>query len=280
MSDKVENYELMFAVYGTEEGAGAAADALRAMDKSNVVHVIDAATLVKDSEGNTTVKQESLPTVKKGLGVGALIGGAVGLLFPPSIIAAAALGAGVGAGSAKLAQMALENPELQEAANNLEPGSSAFIAIVDNTWVSQMAEVIKGYDNLAEATLGADAAGVIGTLETEDGAAVYGSASTDDAAMDFVAATDGDVVAGRATATAIGEDGTVVAREVAGVAATDEDGNVAAITSDTIAAVDADGNAVVAQAVDGGVVPAEALEAGDDSANDGSSDGTDDSDAS
>lgn len=266
MGDKVENYELMFAVYGTEDGAGKAADALRAMDKSKVVNVIDAATLVKDAEGNTTVKQESLPTVKKGLGVGALIGGAVGLLFPPSIIAAAAIGAGVGAGSAKLAQMALDNPELKEAADNLEPGSSAFIAIVDNTWVQQMQEVIAGYDNLAAQTLDAEASGVIGTLETEAGAAVYGSASTEDAAMEFVAATDGDVIAGHAAAAAVGEDGSVVAREVNTVVAADEDGNVAAISSDTVAAVDAEGNAVVAQAVDAGVVPAEALEASDDDA--------------
>ncbi len=283
MSDNVQNYEIMFAVYGTEDGAAGAVQALKDMDKAKSIKIVDAATIVKDAEGNTQVKQESVPQVKKGLGVGALIGGAVGLLFPPSLIASAAIGAGIGAGTAKLAQMALEDPQLQEAADSLEPGSSAFIAIVDNTWVKQLQEVITGYDKLAEKSLDAEAAGVIGTLESDDGSVVYGSAATDDAAMNFVAATDGTTVAGQATAAAIGEDGTVVARQVEGAATVDEDGNVAAVSSDTVASIDPDGNAVVAQAVDGGVVPAEALEAGDDADggdSDGDSDGDDSDDSS
>ena len=261
MSDRYENYEIMFAVYDSEDGAAAAVESLRAMDKAETIDIIDAATLVKDAEGNTTVKQESLPSVKKGLGVGALIGGAIGLLFPPSILGAAAIGAGVGAGSAKLAKMALENEDLKEAAEGLEPGSSAFIAVVENTWAKQLQTAIAGYQKLAEHELDAEASGFIGSIETDTGAAVYGQASSDDAAMQFTAATDGTTVVGQASAAAIAEDGTVVAREVEGIATADEEGNVAAIGSDTVAAIDEEGNAVVAQAVDGGVMPAEALEA-------------------
>ena len=102
MSDNVQNYEIMFAVYGTEDGAAGAVQALKDMDKAKSIKIVDAATIVKDAEGNTQVKQESVPQVKKGLGVGALIGGAVGLLFPPSLIASAAIGAGIGAGTAEL----------------------------------------------------------------------------------------------------------------------------------------------------------------------------------
>lgn len=261
MSDRYDNYEIMFAVYDSEDGAAAAVESLRAMDKDETIDIIDAATLVKDAEGNTTVKQESLPSVKKGLGVGALIGGAVGLLFPPSILAAAAIGAGVGAGSAKLAKMALENEELKEAAEGLEPGSSAFIAVVENTWAQKLQTAIAGYQKLAEHELDAEASGFIGSIETDEGAAIYGQASSDEAAMQFAAATDGTTVAGQASAAAIAEDGTMMAREVEGVATVDEAGNVAAIGSDTVAAIDEEGNAVVAQAVDGGVMPAEALEA-------------------
>lgn len=269
MSEKFENYEIMFAVYDSVDGAAGAVDSLKAMDKSKAIDIIDAATLVKDDEGNTTVKQESLPTIKKGLGVGALIGGAIGLLFPPSILGAAAIGAGVGAGSAKLAQMALENEDLQAAAEDLEPGTSAFIAVVENTWAKQLQTAISGYQRLAEHNLDAEASGIIGAIETDQGSAIYGQASSDDAAMEFAAATDGTTIAGQASAAAIADDGTVVARQVEGVATVDEDGNVAAIGSDTVAAIDQEGNAVVAQAVDGGVVPAEALESGSD---DGDSD--------
>jgi uncharacterized membrane protein len=259
MTDTYENYEIIFAVYSSEDGAAGAVDALKRMDKAKSINIIDAATLVKDAEGNTSVKQESLPSVKKGLGIGALIGGAVGLLFPPALLASAAVGAGIGAGSAKLAKMALESDDLQESADRLKPGSSAFIAVVENTWVEQLQEVIAGYESLAGHTLSAEASGVLGTLQNESDSVVYGSASSADAAMNFVAATDGTSVAGHATTATIGDDGTVVVHEVEGVATTDEDGNVAGIASETIAAMDSDGNAIVAQSV----VAAEALESGD-----------------
>jgi uncharacterized membrane protein len=257
MSEKVENYEIIFAVYDTEDGAAGAVESLKAMDKSNAIDIIDAATLIKDAEGNSTVKQESLPSVKKGVRVGALIGGAVGLLFPPSILAAAALGAGVGAGGAKLAKMALENDDLKAAADKLEPGSSAFIAVVDNAWVKQLQEAISGYQDLAEHTLDAEASGVVGMLATDGEAMMYGSATSDEGAMEFAVATDGDTVAGRSTVAAFGENGSVIIDEVSGVVSADSDGNVAGITSETVAGIDGDGNAVVVQAVEAGYVPAE-----------------------
>ena len=274
MSKSLENYEVMFAVYDSEDGAAGAVAALKDMDKAKTIDIIDAATLVKDAEGNTTVKQESLPSVKKGLGVGALIGGAIGLLFPPSILGAAAIGAGVGAGSAKLAKMALENDDLKAAADSLEPGTSAFIAVVENTWVEQLQTTITGYSKLAEHTLDAESAGVIGTLESEDGSVVYGQAATDDAAIDFTAATDGNVIAAQASAAAVDEDGNVVAEHVEGVAAVDDEGNVAAITSDTVAAIDDEGNAAVVSAVGSGVVPADSDDDADseDDAEDSSDD--------
>ncbi len=257
MSEKIENYEIMFAVYDTEDGAAGAVESLKAMDKSKAIDIIDAATLVKDAEGNTTVKQESLPSIKKGVGIGALIGGAVGLLFPPAVLGAAAVGAGIGAGSAKLAKMALENDDLKAAADKLEPGSSAFIAVVDNTWVKQLQEAISGYQDLAGHTLDAEASGVVGMLATEGEALMYGSASSDEGALEFAVATDGDTIAGRATTVALGEDGTVVVDEIAGVVSVDAVGNAAGITSETVAAIDADGNAVVVQAVEAGYVPAD-----------------------
>jgi len=253
MSDKYENYEIMFAVYGTEDGAAGAVESLKAMDNANTIDIIDAATLVKDAEGNASVKQESLPSVKRGLGIGALIGGAVGLIFPPSIIASAAIGAGIGAGGAKIAKSALENDDLKQAADSLEPGSSAFIAVAENTWVGQVQDTIAGYQSLAEHTLDAEASGILGSISNDSEAVLYGSASSDSAATEFAVATDGDTIAGQVTSAAIGDDGSVVVDQVAGVVAADADGNTAGFRSETVAAVDADGNAVVAKAVDAGV---------------------------
>jgi len=218
MSNKYENYEILFAVYGTEDGAAKAVEALKELDQAKAIDIIDAATLIKDVEGNATVRQESLPSVKKGLGVGALIGGAIGLVFPPSILAAAAIGAGVGAGSAKLAKMALEDDDLKQAAEGLNPGTSAFIAVVENTWVSQLQDIIAGYDNLARHTLDAEAAGVLGILANDDEGVVYGNVATGDAAMRFAVASDGETVVGSATAATVDADGNVLVSQVTGAA--------------------------------------------------------------
>ena len=247
MAEVKDNYEILFAVYDDETGAAGAVDSLRAMDKANTIDIIDAATLVKDAEGNTTVKQESLPSVKKGLGVGALIGGAIGLLFPPSIIGAAAIGAGLGAGGAKIAKSALENDELKAAAESLEPGSSAFIAVVENTWVKQVQQAIAGYENFAEHTLDAEASGFIGMIGDDSEALLYGSAESEDAAIDFAVAATDDAIAGQATVAAIGEDGSVAVGHVEGVVAAGEEGEVAGAFSETVAVAGADGDLTVSQ---------------------------------
>ena len=256
MADKYENYEIMFAVYGTEDGAAGAVESLKAMDDANTIDIIDAATLVKDADGNTSVKQESLPSVKKGLGIGALIGGVVGLIFPPSIIASAAIGAGIGAGGAKIAKSALENDDLKQAADSLNPGSSAFIAVVENTWVGQVQDTIAGYQSLAEHTLDAEASGILGSISNDSETVLYGSAASDGVATQFAVATDGDTIAGQVTSAAIADDGSVVVDQVAGAAAVDADGDIGAVVSETVAVVDADGNAAVAQVIDAGVVSA------------------------
>lgn len=207
----VANYEVMFAVYATEDGAAGAVEALRDMDKAKTIEIVDAATLVKDAEGKTTVKQESLPSVKRGTGIGALIGGAIGLIFPPSIIATAALGAGLGAGTAKLAKMALEDDELKAAAADLEPGTSAFIAVVENTWVEQVSTAIAGYEKLAEHVMDAEAAAVIGALSDEDGGEVaYGRGFDPEGAAAFEAATDGETFVGSAVAATTDDDGNII----------------------------------------------------------------------
>ena len=264
---KYENYEIMFAVYGTMDGAAGAVDALKAMDKADTIDIVDAATLVKDEDGNVTVKQESLPSVRKGLGIGALIGGAVGLLFPPSILGAAAIGAGVGAGTAKLAKMALENDELKDAAEQLEPGTSAFIAVVENTWAEKLQQTIAGYERLAEHALDAEAAGVIGSIETDEGAAAYGTvASADGAAASFEAATDGSTVVAQATAAAVDDEGNLAIDHVEGVVAADDAGDVAGVVQETTAVIDAEGNAAVARVTEAAAMPAAEEAAADEDA--------------
>jgi uncharacterized membrane protein len=236
-----EAYEILMAVFPNETGAGEAVATLDDMAKDGVIEIIDAAILVRDASGEVSVKQHSLPSVKRGTAAGAIIGGVIGLIFPPSLLGAAAIGAGIGAGSAKLAKMALKSDDLWDAAKNLEPGTSAYVAVIDQKWVSQMSKAMEGYSSLAEHTLDASSAAELGVVTDEatgDTAASMRAFATDEATGAPVAAAydatvdgaTGAVVESGVAATMDPETGEI---EAAGFAAAgvlpDETGGTAAL---------------------------------------------------
>lgn len=159
-----ESYRIMMATFPTEDGASGAMESLKDMAKDGTIDIVDAAVLTREADGDVKVKQESLPSVKKWAGRGAIIGGVIGLIFPPSLIGGAMLGAGLGAGSAKLGKEALKSDDLWEAAKDLEPGTSAFVAVVEDEWVRQIQKAAQGYSRLAEEALDADSAVYLGIV--------------------------------------------------------------------------------------------------------------------
>ena len=70
-----------------------------------------------------------------GLGAGALIGGIVGLIFPPAALAAAAAGGAAGGLGARIRDAGFEDNALRAAANELRPGQSLLIAVIWHQWV-------------------------------------------------------------------------------------------------------------------------------------------------
>jgi uncharacterized membrane protein len=159
-----ESYQIMMATFPTEDGASGAMEVLKDMAKDGTIDIVDAAVLTREADGDVKVKQESLPSVKKWTKRGAIIGGVIGLIFPPSLIGGALVGAGIGAGSAKIGKEALKSDDLWEAAKDLEPGTSAFIAVVEDEWVKQVQKAAQGYSRLAEEALDADSAVSLGIV--------------------------------------------------------------------------------------------------------------------
>lgn len=236
-----EGYRIMMAVFPDETGGANAVETLDEMAKEDVIEIIDAAVLVHEADGDVKVKQHSLPKVGKGAKVGAIIGGAIGLVFPPAVIGAALVGAGIGAGTAKIAELALKDDQLKDAAESLTPGTSAYIAVVEDKWVAQMSKALDGYEKLADHELDAGTAANLGIIEDDSGATAI-SAS-------------GHAVDPETGATVAGEYSAYVDPE-AGYA--EEAGSVAAVDpeSGTVAAAAFESTTVVSSG--------EAIEAGDD----------------
>ncbi len=88
--------EVFVATYGGEDGAAAAAKDFEAAQRDGAIDLIDAAVIVHTADGKVKFEETADPSGKKWAKRGAIAGGVVGLIFPPSIIVSAAVGGGAG----------------------------------------------------------------------------------------------------------------------------------------------------------------------------------------
>ena len=101
------------------------------------------------------------PSGKKWAKRGAIAGGIVGLIFPPSIIASAAVGGGAGGVWGKVRDKGFKDEDLREIGESLPPGSSAIIAVAQDRMIEQLQNGLDGYQKIARHVVSADAATAI-----------------------------------------------------------------------------------------------------------------------
>lgn len=159
MSENHVRVELAAAVFPNTFEAQAALSDLLKMHKSGAIELIDAAVMVRETSGELRIKETAELTPGKGAKRGALVGAVIGVVFPPAILAAAAIGAAAGAVTGKVTDQGFENKMLEEIAEELEPGKSAIIAVVEHTWYEKMMGAVDGYEKLLERAVYADEAG-------------------------------------------------------------------------------------------------------------------------
>ena len=105
-------------------------DAFKELRKDKVIQVEGLVLVSRDADGKIHEK-DNVPNVGVGAVLGAAGGLLVGLIFPPSMLAAGAVGAGIGAGAGGLLSH-LEKKEIKaDVADDLPPGSSGIIVVFD-----------------------------------------------------------------------------------------------------------------------------------------------------
>jgi uncharacterized membrane protein len=153
--------ELFIAVFGTEEEAGAALKDFKTMDRQGSIDLIDGVVVVHGADGKVRFTETADPSGKKLAKRGAIAGGIIGLIFPPSIIASAVV---VGAGGGiwgKIRDKGFKDEDLKAIGESLTPGTSAIVAIAEDKVVEQLATGLEGYQKIARHALSADAAATI-----------------------------------------------------------------------------------------------------------------------
>src|SRR4051794_27579319 len=159
MADKL--LEVFIATYGNETEAKEALKDFKSMERAGSIDLIDAAVVVHGADGKVRYEETADPSGKKWAKRGAIAGGLVGLIFPPSIIASAAV---VGAGGGlwgKVRDKGFKDDDLKAVGQELPPGSSAIIAVAEDRVVEQLEKGLQGYEKISRHALNADASAVV-----------------------------------------------------------------------------------------------------------------------
>ncbi len=159
--------EIFVATYGTEDGAAAAAKDFQAAERDGAIDLIDAAVIVHTADGKVKFEETADPSGKKWAKRGAIAGGVVGLIFPPSIIVSAAVGGGAGGLWGKIRDKGFKDEDLKEIGDSLPPGTSAIIAVAEDRMVEQLERSISGYEKISKHAVSAEAAATI-VAEVDD----------------------------------------------------------------------------------------------------------------
>jgi uncharacterized membrane protein len=155
--------DVFVAAFGNEQQAGVALKDFRAMDREGSIDLLDAVVLVHGTDGKVRYEETADPSGKKWAKRGAIAGGLVGLIFPPSIIAGAVVGGTGGGVWGKIRDKGFKDDDLRAIGESLEPGTSAIIAIAEDRVVERLETGLQGYEKIAKHALSAEAAATIQT---------------------------------------------------------------------------------------------------------------------
>ena len=159
--------QVFVAAFGDEDQAGATLKDFQAMDREGSIELIDAAVIVRSADGKVRFEETSDPSGKKWAKRGAIAGGLVGLIFPPSILASAAVGAAGGGVWGKIRDKGIPDSDLKAIGEGLAPGRSAIVAVAEDRVIERLLKGIEGYRALARHAISAEASAAIVT-EVED----------------------------------------------------------------------------------------------------------------
>ncbi|HET6752921.1 MAG TPA: DUF1269 domain-containing protein [Jiangellaceae bacterium] len=153
--------EVFVAAFDNEEQAGEALKDFRAMDREGSIELIDAAVIVRGADGKVRFEETADPSGKKWAKRGAIAGGLVGLIFPPSIIGTALVGAAGGGIWGKVRDKGFRDEDLKAIGEALAPGTSAIIAVAEDHVIERLQQGIAGYQKIARHAVSAEAAAQI-----------------------------------------------------------------------------------------------------------------------
>jgi uncharacterized membrane protein len=132
---------ILVATYPDEIAAREDYEVVKEAHKEGLVGSYDAAVITKDVSGKVHENKDETST-RHGAWWGVAAGAAVGVLFPPSILGAAALGGVIGGVSGHLAR-GMSRSEAKELGDFINPGEAGLLVVGETKIEQALAKSIK-----------------------------------------------------------------------------------------------------------------------------------------
>ncbi|MGP0034033.1 MAG: DUF1269 domain-containing protein [Solirubrobacteraceae bacterium] len=142
------------AVYADRADADADYDTLLDLHSADLVGTYDVALVYKDDEGKVHVTKHEKPT-QHGAWTGAAVGALVGIIFPPSIIGAAVVGAAAGGGLGHIFG-GMSRGDAKELGEHLDQGQAALVVIGKSRLQEQLDKALTHAEKSEEREVEAD----------------------------------------------------------------------------------------------------------------------------
>lgn len=170
MTSQEKAYTVAFAAYADPNTAKEKLNTLQQMEHEGVIDIMDAGVIVKGKDGKAKITDAAKHARHRDIGAGALIGGVAGLLFPAGVIVGAGAGAIAGGVVGRLRHKeTFKNEQMQQAADQMPPGSSAIVAVVEDRWLEQLQAATRGYANLVTQEVDEEAAASVSEMIEKSG---------------------------------------------------------------------------------------------------------------
>lgn len=143
-------YALIIADFDSTDVAWEAYELLKSADDGRTFAIESVIVVKREADGKIEVQKATDHSTRRGLIWGAVGGAVLGVIFPPSIIASAAvLGAG-GAAVGKARELHHKSEIADELADALAPGHSGIIALVSDPGEVKIREALAKANRIVE----------------------------------------------------------------------------------------------------------------------------------
>jgi uncharacterized membrane protein len=128
---KADGVFIFIGTYASEADARSDYDVVKDLHAEGAVGTYDAAVVTKDDSGKVHVNKDET-TTRHGAWGGAGVGALVGILFPPSIIGSAVVGAAVGGVGGHLWK-GMSRADVKEFGEVIDAGEAALVVVGETT---------------------------------------------------------------------------------------------------------------------------------------------------